>query len=562
MPILRRTNGNYKIVLLTDIEYKFSRLNPINGYPVASEWGVICNSNGSPTPYGVSVGYEKECHHTLIDQMQGISPVQSTLLVSNDDVTPLSIKNKPKRAVELDKTSPFVSTYDGKQIKREDSVYSNSQGFYAHKDDPNLCVDFFTKGVIINDVKRFGELCRVATKIDKKGKFSDFQYSTAFSGDYNLAVGRTIYGDIFDPLLTLTDEFKNIYEEDLNSGSFVIKGNSKPFVKGKKVLYRKTTCKSNSFKKSVENKPMTYKGTFGKKYSFGIELETCSGTLPAYLDAFIFYSAVHDGSLRHADDGKVYGGEYVTDVLRGDLGLSNLKMLCTELTKRCLVDKTCGVHVHIGDAIFDKETVVLMYYLYVKIQDEIFMMLPPSRRNNEYCRKLPNIGIDLSKILSERDYHISFYYDRIIQELSNFSGGQKVNKKRDHPKGAKCGYDHSTARYCWVNFMPTVFNTRKNGIYTVEFRPAPGSTSYIKVKNWLLICFALVDIVENYKAVIYSNPNITLYEILDICYPTHGKNLIEWVERRKQKFSNADVKVEAEEYLENEIDEDRSLKKV
>jgi len=323
------------------------------------------------------------------------------------------------------------------------------------------------------------------------------------------------------------------------------------------------------FLKSVENKPKTYLNTLGKQYTFGIEIETISGFLPEYLDSELFTSAVHDGSLRDPETGNVYGGEYVSDVLEGDQGMSVLKKLCYQLTKRCLVDKKCGVHVHIGNVNFNKENVVLMYYLYQKLQDEVFSMLPISRRKNEYCRYLDPINISIKNILSNRKFFIDLYYNHIISTLSKKDFSNKlINKKRDHPKGFKCGYDHSAARYCWVNFIPAVFDTRKsskpikelkghftNPIQTIEFRPMQASTSYTKIKSWMLICFGLVSVVENNKQLLYNNPNVSLTDVIKEVYGNKGEDLIKYIEARKQKFKENSEIVEFSDYQDNELDD-------
>jgi len=205
-----------------------------------------------------------------------------------------------------------------------------------------------------------------------------------------------------------------------------------------------------------------------------------------------------------------------------------------------------------------------MYYLYHKLQREIFTMLPKSRRNNTYCRFLdsrPIINFNIKDLQSfNRDYAIDVAYEAIVRYVSaNNNPSKKVNKKNDHPKGYKCGYDHDSARYCWVNFVPALFNTRKNKIYTIEFRPAPGSTSYIKIKNWLLICMALVDIVENHKRFIYENSNLSLAKILTEVYGQKANKLIAWVDKRIAKFNDAEF-TENDEYADNELDNNVSLK--
>jgi hypothetical protein len=143
---------------------------------------------------------------------------------------------------------------------------------------------------------------------------------------------------------------------------------------------------------------------------------------------------------------------------------------------------------------------------------------------------------------------------------SGYSPDHKVNKKHDHPKGFKCGYDHSAARYCWVNFIPAVFNTRKNEVYTIEFRPHSASTSYYKIKNWLFICIALIDIVENHKKEIYNNPNITLQDIIRIVYPKNHMQINDYIEKRTLKFADKSINHEISDYTDNEVTDDLTLK--
>ncbi len=260
-------------------------------------------------------------------------------------------------------------------------------------------------------------------------------------------------------------------------------------------------------------------------------------------------------------------------------------MLNLELSKRCIVNYQCSNHFHIGGVNFTKETIVLMYYLYCKLQSELYLMVPLSRRTNEYCRPLNDLSIDIDKLLfsnPDRLYYIEYYYNNIIAFISKTgSSGIKNNKKEDHPKGFKCNYDHSTARYCWVNFTPAVFDTRemchdtetKNGRvnnidpnnYTIEFRLASGGTSYIKNKNWLLIFIGLVDFVENHKRELFDNIHtIDLDTIMRICYPSNYPQLIEFIRSRKELFSEKDslknALIEEKDYLDNELDENYSLR--
>lgn len=85
-------------------------------------------------------------------------------------------------------------------------------------------------------------------------------------------------------------------------------------------------------------KSRTYLLTEGKRYTFGVELEFASSTLPSYLQSKYNMKCMRDGSL-NAGAG---GPEYVTGVLIGDSGLKHLQEICIELAKRSTIDEFCG----------------------------------------------------------------------------------------------------------------------------------------------------------------------------------------------------------------------------
>jgi len=314
-------------------------------------------------------------------------------------------------------------------------------------------------------------------------------------------------------------------------------------------------------------KTPTYNRTEGKRYSFGVELETIRGFLPKYLDKDLNYEAVHDGSLREGDN-DVMGAEYVTGVLVGDTGLQQLKRLTNELTRRCKLDKKCGMHLHLANFDLSKQSIVLLYKLLMMVENEMFSILPPTRRNNEYCRNLKKIKLDFTKesfTSSEYKILIDKYYADI---LTFVSGGKslsnQVNRKKEHPLGHKCGYNHASARYCWVNLVPTLFDTRGNGVYTVEFRSHSGTTSYEKIKMWLLICMGLLWFVENCSKDIALMNQISLSEIMLRAYPKYGEKINGYIRTRQEKFNTSnpilDLKNEELDYEEEVKDSSLNIK--
>ena len=481
-------------------------------------------------------------------------------------------KTLTKESGKVSKNNTVKLFESGTKCKVENAVYvSRIEGWFS-KDDPNIHRDILDSTDYISTDPKFvnyfkHKLCVVYSGIDEKGNLINPTYtvstkvSTYFPVVYNSSIS-SIYGCANFIALHLVNNstFKEYYKESLRDGVFysINDFDKKWAEKNTKIQYRK--CKSTFKLAETSNIPTTYMKTLGKKYSFGLEIETSSGFLPTYLDTILDYSAVHDGSLKDSD-GHTWGGEYVTGVFKGDRGLLQSKLLCNELSKRCLINSLCGVHTHIGDVNFTKENIVLMYYLYKKLEDEIFSMLPISRRKNEYCKKLPEHSISLKEITSNYNFMIDYYYNEVISILSQTDGcSTYVNKKKDHPKGHKCNYDRSTARYCWVNFIPAVFDTRGNGVQTIEFRPHSATTSYYKIKNWLLICMALVDIVENHKDSIYKDPNLSLGKIIRIVYPKHCDKLLDYIEKRINKFSSKDN--EESDYTDNEVDELVTIKNI
>lgn len=208
-----------------------------------------------------------------------------------------------------------------------------------------------------------------------------------------------------------------------------------------------------------------------------------------------------------------------------------------------------------------------MYYLARKVEQELFSMLPHSRRNNEYCRALKKINIQFDKGLDSKQEYNDFIENVYNELLLYVSHEDKldptvVNKSNDHPMGSKCSYNHSTARYNWLNFVPAMFNTRGNGIYTLEIRSMNGSLNYIKIRNWALIFMGMCYVVENHKQFLRENKTITLADIIKLAYPKKQDELIKYIEERKFKFldkSNSKYEEEAE-YAEENKDNNVNLK--
>lgn len=306
----------------------------------------------------------------------------------------------------------------------------------------------------------------------------------------------------------------------------------------------------------------------GIQYTYGVELETSSGRINAEEAIGLNLKCEFDGSLRDFPEQKkeeVLGGEYITGVLTGDAGMYQLQKICNILSKKCTINHRCGVHVHVGNINLNKETIVYLYLLGLILEGEIYSILPKSRSKNAYCRTLSPIhitsyGLGNSKNPLDYEATINTAYKEIFSIVSQGKEPSKSwNKHKQHPMGAKCGYDKNTQRYCWLNFVTLMFNTKGGGkkSMTLEFRNHSATLNYTKIKNWVKICIAFVNFAENHQSSMRSGSwtdkygvrhPINLETILLAAYPKTGKTVIEYIESRKQLFTNDTGSIEQEDY--------------
>jgi len=302
------------------------------------------------------------------------------------------------------------------------------------------------------------------------------------------------------------------------------------------------------FKQQLGTDSKTYIATEGLKYSFGVELETCSGYV-SLSDYFI-----NKVNIRSVRDGSVSGCEYVTGVLKGDAGFNQLYNISNLLNKQNKVDRTCGMHVHIGGANFNKSFSVYAHILSEKIQDSMFSIVSKTRRNNSYCGDVIPLGLESIIKKYGISYGVEVAYETLFKEMTYGSlPSSTYNRKiSNHHYGRYCGKyngieDEDNFRYKWVNLIPCNFNVRNyahpahgydNEANTIEFRFHSGTLNYVKIKNFTLICMAFVNYVENNKTDILNKEVITLEDIIESTYRKNVKPLLSYVDMRQKLFNN------------------------
>lgn len=372
------------------------------------------------------------------------------------------------------------------------------------------------------------------------------------------------------------------FEEALKSGFVYLNNYNAVFHPDVKEITLNQENSYNTFKYSKNEKNSviitnTYRISEGLKYTFGVELETASGFIPDFIAWKYNMDCIRDGSIT--------GGEYVTGILQGDLGFTELSRITKLLNKSCTIDHKCGVHVHIGGINNNKLFTVAAYKLGLLLQDEIFSMLPHSRLNtrntyyssnnrNSACDKLKSLEI-LEIPYKQTNYLFDVYidecYNKIFKWLSDNrteKPNNKINKRFSHPSGK-----YPNSRYVWLNLIPLNFNKKQEGnslsnsnkndlskikkSQTLEFRNHSASLNYKKIKNWILICMAFVNYVENRPLDILNSQEIRLIDILSFSYKDNLEHLLEYIEKRKNKFATKNVeenwKIEDQEYQEEII---------
>lgn len=207
------------------------------------------------------------------------------------------------------------------------------------------------------------------------------------------------------------------------------------------------------------------------QHTFGVEIEcfvnrsalcasarsngvSCQGESYNHQDNTTHFKIVSDAS--------VYGyadpNEVVSPILKGSKGQNALKAICKSLSEcSARVNRSCGLHVHIGLQNVTEQQYVNIFKNYAKLERIIDSFMAESRRgsNNFYCKSIcnANFGECATKTDIDRELRSDRYY--------------KVN--------------------------PIAYR-RHN---TIEFRQHQGTTDYNKISNWIAFLTALVDFSKN-----------------------------------------------------------------
>lgn len=287
--------------------------------------------------------------------------------------------------------------------------------------------------------------------------------------------------------------FTNGFENQSNKKSLTEQVNEickgKGSMKSKKDALIKLGIKENEIRfilpiycKSTTRKPSTPKE---KKfvYTFGVEIEcvmnrdrfvnAASNThVPYHYEGYNhtdnreYFKFVTDGSLSRTNGREGDPIECVSPILEGAKnGFDKLQVCCNTLNEAgAYVNRSTGLHVHIGVSDITNEHYINVFKNYAKLQNVVDTFLAPSRRNNTYA-----------KSLAGRTF-VGCYNIHDVAELLS-------------------------SRYYAVN--PYSYGRHR----TIEFRQHQGSTNFEKIEKWVNFCAKLVA---------YSKDNVFTDEVVSI----------------------------------------------
>jgi Putative amidoligase enzyme len=176
------------------------------------------------------------------------------------------------------------------------------------------------------------------------------------------------------------------------------------------------------------------------------------------------YSHARTGQWKIVTDSSVsppagYVGLEIVSPPLGEEGLAQIEIVGnTLIAMGARVNKSCGLHVHIGARSLSIPAMKQLAWLYHDYEESIDSLLPPSRRGNgnTYCRSV-KMTVDREALKRARD---------ITQIQRAISGG---------------------SRYVKLN----IGAFWKHG--TVEFRQHSGTVDPVKMTKWVLFCTQMVD---------------------------------------------------------------------
>jgi len=256
-------------------------------------------------------------------------------------------------------------------------------------------------------------------------------------------------------------------------------------------------------------------------------------------------SIVEDGSLPDS------GFEINTAPANGDLFVNQISEICGALARQgASVNDRCGLHVHIDARTFRAPTMRKLLKLYVKLERALFLLVPDSRRHNQYCTPVES---RLREYLNPKK--VEWCIDSTGRLIRNENGvGLKKEIILAPLKGAKETRE-KIAEYTYgdgVKVVPKRLRRNKYGGErykafnlvswyhrgTIECRLFNGTINATKIVNWAMLWAGILDYAKRtHENAIDSLPEHSDSEPLrNLMLVAPTGTVKEWVKQRFDKW--------------------------
>lgn len=195
---------------------------------------------------------------------------------------------------------------------------------------------------------------------------------------------------------------------------------------------------------------------------------------------------VSDGSLPDT------GFEINTNPTNGDRFLTHIEDLCSGLNRAdAAVERCCGMHVHLDARDYSYLDLYKLTRLYALVEDALFSLCAPSRRNGSYSRECASKYVFAGYKTFKQSIIAMLYGEDAAKSTKRWDGKKmpstSYNKAQKRRVLACFNEKYDSNRYSALN-VHSFFYRR-----TVEFRHFQGTTNATKATSWAMVCAAVMD---------------------------------------------------------------------
>lgn len=280
---------------------------------------------------------------------------------------------------------------------------------------------------------------------------------------------------------------------------------------------------SSYFKKEAEKKfkdkelgnnyDEIYKKYFNNK-TFGVEIETSSGSIPENEMLELGFVPLRDGSLNG-------GIEYTSIVFNSGKGIKAMDEFYKLVQKYCFTSEHCSFHIHFGGMPRTRLFGLAYYKLCYRLQEELFDLVPlykkelrywnSKRRSKDHCQSLKSLNINLKSTDTDEDLKREFnkLFTFVSEGTPESDRYNFENKKSPKEGAAKWNLN---SRYYWMNFVNYFFTPQE----TLEYRIFESSLDFNTSFYYMMISLAILNYAEkNQNKIVLSREKIILEDVLE-----------------------------------------------